>query len=232
MTTLELQGIAHELRFWRDFVKTDRFLKGWVGNCVTPELNHRVYDFIHGMLTQHPDRSSVKVLDVGSGVVSILNGLVPQANLTAVDPLGELYEFVFDYGKYRIKPPIAMPAEEIGADNLYDIVHISNALDHCQDPMKAYENLFAAVAPGGFLIIQGFENEADYEKWAGFHQWNISLNECMMNTGDQYSHNMLRIDGKNDSFIIKQCHYSWRGKLDAGKDWFIFIQQKKHDAAN
>ena len=218
MTTQELHGIAHELKFWQGFVKTDRFIKGWVANCITPELNHQVYDFIHGMLTQSPDRNAVKIMDVGSGVVSILNGLVPQANLTVVDPLGELYELVFDYKKYGIKPPLPIPAEELDYSDAFDIVHISNALDHCQDPVVSYHHLYNAVKQGGFLIIQGFENEADYEQWKGFHQFNIELQE------DSRS---LFIQSKGEDPVqISNAHFCKLIPLDNGKSWFIFIVKK------
>ena len=60
MTTLELHGIYHELSFWKEFVKTKRFLEGWVGKQKTPELNQEVADFILSV----PHES---VLDVGSG---------------------------------------------------------------------------------------------------------------------------------------------------------------------
>jgi 2-polyprenyl-3-methyl-5-hydroxy-6-metoxy-1,4-benzoquinol methylase len=221
MTTQELAGITHELRFWQGFVKTDRFLKGWVADCVTPELNHQVYDFIHGVLTQSHDRQGVKILDVGSGVVSILNGLVPKANLTAVDPLGGLYEFVFDYAKHKINPPLPIPAEEL-KDGMFsyqfDIVHISNALDHCQDPAAAYMALHSLVKKDGFLIIQGFENEANYEQWQGFHQWNIELNEGSRS---------LHITGKADKqATFVNPHHCFKFTFENNKSWFVWIVKK------
>lgn len=218
MTTKELNGVAHELKFWAGFVKTERFLKGWVADCVTPELNHKVYDFIHGMLTQSPERDKVKVLDVGSGVVSILNGLVPKKNLTAVDPLGELYEIVFDYGQHGIKSPLPVPAEEMKYLEEFDIVHISNALDHTQNPKAAFDRLLEATKPGGFLIIQGFENEATYEKWQGFHQWNIYID------GNKDG---LAIEGKDGLHAaIRNPYFADVTTFENNKSWFIFIVKK------
>ena len=46
MTTKELHGIHHELLFWSGFVKTKRFIDGWVGKQKTPELNNFVAEFI------------------------------------------------------------------------------------------------------------------------------------------------------------------------------------------
>ena len=76
MTTLELHGVAYELAFWKEFVKTDRFITGWVGKEKTPELNNKVAEFI---LANKNDN----ILDVGSGAVSLLNGLTNESNLIA-----------------------------------------------------------------------------------------------------------------------------------------------------
>ena len=220
MTTQELHGIAHELKFWQGFVKTERFLKGWVGNCVTPELNIKVRDFIAEHLTP-----GSKVLDVGSGVVSILNGLVPKADLTAADPLGGLYEIIFDYKKYGINPPLPVPAEELSYKEEFDVVHISNAIDHCQNPVAAVDKLRQAVKPGGYLIMQGFENEALYENWQGFHQWNVEIfpNE---DRKEGQSAGFLTITGKDMTHTIANGHYCQKLFLENNKSWFIWIQKK------
>lgn len=201
---MQLSAIYHELNFWKGFVKTERFLKGWVGNGKTPELNQEVADFI--LSVPHEN-----VLDVGSGVVSILNGLVP---VDSFDPLGELYQFVFDYKSHGLKHPIAVLAEEIYINELYDIVHISNALDHTQDPFTAYNRLMDAVKPGGYLIVQGFENEATAENWQGFHQWNISVVA-----------NSLKITGKETEQYFYNPFKVIKINFEQ-KTWFIWIIQK------
>jgi hypothetical protein len=40
------EGVGHELKFWKQFVKTKRFLEGWVANVKTPELDNDVANFI------------------------------------------------------------------------------------------------------------------------------------------------------------------------------------------
>ena len=206
MTTLELHGIYHELNFWQGFVKTDRFLKGWVGKGKTPELNQEVADFIKSV----PHES---VLDVGSGVCSILNGLV---NVTPCDPLGDLYKLVFDFERHKLKAPLPYPAEELNFKNEFDIVHISNALDHTQEPRKALDYLLQAVKPGGYLIVQGFFNEATHENWQGFHQWDISLDDygCMV------------IIGKDSRSIIAWPAHKFSTVNLLGRDWYYWIIKK------
>jgi SAM-dependent methyltransferase len=206
MTTLELHGIYHELAFWQQFVKTDRFLQGWVKKVKTPELNQEVADFILSVPNQ-------KVLDVGSGVCSILNGLV---NVTPCDPLGDLYKLVFDFERHKLVAPLPYPAEELTYKNEFDIVHISNALDHTQEPRKALECLLQAVRPGGYLIVQGFFNEATHENWQGFHQWDISLDD----------HGCMVILGKKSKTIIAWPPHKFATVNLLGRDWYYWIIKK------
>lgn len=214
MKTEELSAIYHELNFWKGFVKTERFLKGWVGNKKTPELQQSVYDFIRSVPHDH-------VMDVGSGVVSILNGSIPEpSTLLAIDPLGDLYRLIFDYDKYKIDPPIALPCEELVGHS--DIVHMSNALDHTQDPKKSFERLWRSVKPGGVLIIQGFENEAIFERYEGFHKWNLTV------PNDDH---LIMIENKagEHSFLLPMGYYEiplFQKVQFESKTWFIVAFQK------
>lgn len=214
MTTQELSAIYHELNFWDGFVKTPRFLNGWVKKVKTPELHQSVHDFILSV-------PNGNVMDVGSGVVSILNGTVPDTSaLVTVDPLGDLYRLIFEYHRYGIKPPIAIPAEEIESDN-FDIVHMSNALDHTQKPYTCFWNLIQAVKHGGYLIIQGFEDEAKFENWQGFHQWNFTLKgDSIMVENKEGS--IIKL-GHPEIEIIKAEKYPNHFE---GKTWFIWICKK------
>jgi SAM-dependent methyltransferase len=203
-------GMTDELSFWADFVKTDRFLTGWVGDGKTPELNDFVAQFI---LDQNPE----KVLDVGSGVVSILNGLLPQEKITAIDPLGEKYKTIFDYAKYNIQPPIPIKGEEVAHRDEFDIVHMSNALDHTRDPRLVYDNLHRAVKPGGFLILQGFENEGKAQKYQGMHQWDIVVDGRTLWIGKEKERTILARSNYMQTKIIA---------TKQGRNWFIWITKK------
>lgn len=206
MTSLELHGIYHELNFWKGFVKTDRFLNGWVKKVKTPELNNEVADFI--LSVPHE-----KVLDVGSGVCSLLNGI---CNPLTVDPLGDLYKLIFNYENHRLASPLPIPAEEISFKDEFDIVHISNALDHCQSPPDAIERLYDAVKPGGFLIVQGFCDEAVYEQWQGFHQWNLDVDD----------EGALIMSGKHIVSIYDKVPHKWKKLAINDKEWFYLIIKK------
>lgn len=210
--TETVKQIAHEFNFWQGFVKTDRFLKGWVAKIRTPELPQEVYDFFQ----EYQTRDSV-TLDVGSGVVSILNGTAE--NLVATDPLGELYKCCFDYAKHKIAPCVSVGAEDLSYVNEFDFVHCSNAIDHCVSPIEAYKKMLRAVKPGGFLIVQGFENEGEFEKYEGFHQWNLSIVD-----GENPALRIQNKFGAQDHIYTPFFHKV--KPLDGGKTWFIWIVRK------
>lgn len=206
-----MQGSDHEIAFWKDFVKTDRFINGWLSNEKTPELNDLVYMFLKG-------QPEAKVLDCGSGVVSILHGTVKESNLTSADLLGHQYNEIFDYAKYGLVMPLPRACEDLMFTDLYDVVHISNAIDHSQQPDIAYQKMLQAVKPGGFLIVQGFVNEGTHEDWTGFHNWNLDV-----------TFGNLSITGKVEPPIILDSNPYFATKIYLeilGRDWVIWIQQK------
>lgn len=210
-----IKGSDHEISFWKQFVQSDRFINGWLPDRKTPELNDLVYMFLLG-------QPEAKVLDCGSGVVSILHGTVSSENLTAYDPLGGHYEGIFNYKEFGFTPPWSIAAEYIVDVDKFDIVHISNALDHCQQPNVAFDRLYRAVKPGGFLIVQGFVNEGTHEEWQGFHNWNLDID-----------FDSLLITGKTTPPIILDAnpYFACKIYLDVlGRDWLIYITRKPLEA--
>lgn len=213
MKTEEIRAIAHELGFWKEFVKTERFRRGWASNTPNPELRDDIRDFVQ----QKPHQ---QLLDVGSGVVSILHGLIPAENMLVTDPLGDLYALIYDYERQRIKQPQPLTAEELPFENQFDIAHISNALDHTQNPRLAFERLLRAVKPGGYLIVQGFEREATFEKWQGFHQHDVFIHD-----------GKLAMDAKDGTYVftapnVSTVHASTRTLMETGRMWLVWIGQK------
>lgn len=209
-TQISQSGAKHELEFWRWFVTTDRFLNGWVQPVVTNELQPLVIEAIRSI-------PGAKVLDAGSGVVSILHGLVPDHKLTATDPLSPEFQKFFDYAGHGIHPPLPIAAEDIDFLEKFQIVHIRNAIDHTNDPAAAYAALWRAVAPGGLLIVHGFANEATFENRAGFHQWNMDLIEgdlCI--TGPLCEPALVATDAETVARFI----------LETGREWITWIKRK------
>ena len=203
--------MQHEIDFWKHFVTTNRFLDGWLSSSKTPELN----DIVYGFLLNH--RSS-SVLDVGSGVVSLLHGTIDSDKLVACDPLADEYAKFFNYNGHRVNQPIAKSAESLDLNTKFNIVHISNALDHCQDVQKAYSNLYACVDVNGYLILQSFANEGSYENYEGFHQWNLNTIDNQLILTNKYADTWV-LD-KDPYFVTKIFIPSLH------KEWFIWIKKK------
>ncbi len=169
----EKQGFDHELDFWSKFVKTDRFKNNWISETPNPELRPESYDLITAEIER---KKTAKVLDIGSGVASILRGTVPDKNLTACDPLADKYATIFDYQAQGLKQPVQAYGEALPfKDNSFSVVHISNALDHTQAPEKVIAEMERVCKKGGLILISGFTNEGEHEKYKGLHQWNITV---------------------------------------------------------
>lgn len=215
---LDPKSVEHEMGFWRQFVRTPRFQQ-WVAPITTPELNKHVQAMLRMYLSMRTQKKAATVLDVGSGPVSILNGFAPgNLDITTCDPLSEHYQSIFDYNKYEITPPLPYPAEEAFQGKTYDVVHISNALDHTVDPAKSLVDLVQCVKEGGYLIVQGFTNEATHENYRGFHQHNL----CLID--GQLSISGLLVDSRH-----LNCHlvFADQDLIQAtGREWFIWVLRK------
>ncbi len=218
MTQDNINQIAHELNFWKEFVTTQRFLKGWCQSTSTPELQFSIREFLGQRFTENP---LTKVLDMGSGVCSILHGFVPSGCLTAADPLSPLYQIIFPYHQHGFPPPLAIRAEELEAEYEYDVVHICNALDHSQDAPLALARLWRAVKQGGWLVVAGFEDEANTQNGEGFHRWNISVDRRV--AGELTIENFFEDELLPATYQGKTLDYL---RTDEGRMWFAWAKQK------
>ena len=86
---------------------------------------------------------------------------------------GVLDETLKDLGiKPRVRTRYAA-AEELSrrfAPKFFDLVHVTNALDHTQDPVVA---LREATAVGQSVLIATWINESKLEHGIGMHRWNL-----------------------------------------------------------
>ncbi len=229
-TELDPQGVNHEIEFWKRFVQSERFLKGWVPDEPTPELNHDVRRLI--LMRDGLSLVSTRILDVGSGPVSILHGIGGHVRVTTMDPLSNLYQEIFDYAEHGIDPPLPYAAEdadqgcELNCLGYFDVVHISNALDHCVNPVAALHSLAKCTESSrGWLIVQGFVDEATHENHAGFHQHDLHLHDEILVVRSDRGETTKAILAKELGF---DCVWAQQEPLPAlGREWFIWILQRK-----
>ena len=60
-------------------------------------------------------------------------------------------------------------------DEMFDIVHCANALDHCVDPHKALKEMFRVCKVGGWIYLRHTPNEGKRHRYTMQHQWNIEV---------------------------------------------------------
>lgn len=156
------------------------------------------------------DKKEVSVADIGAGVISITGTTWPGVNIKMVasDFLADQYNELW---KERGMTPF-VPIEKQDVENLtypddsFDIVHCVNALDHCENPLKAIREMQRVCKPGGFVYLRHIENEGEKENYAGFHQWNITP------IGDD-----CKFWSQDDSFILSH-HEGWKTEIKTEKE--------------
>ena len=173
-----ISNISSEIDFW------DNLLKSRGGSIGAEEIFAlRISDSSPFMLNDEIEDTKVKFLDVGSGPFSNCGTISTKAEIefSAVDPLAIIYQYLKQ--KYNIKSPIE-PKSGIVENlsdyfeyNSYDIVHMSNALDHCFDPLEGIKQMLAICKVGGKVILRHNENEGEKAHYNGLHQWNIELRD-------------------------------------------------------
>jgi hypothetical protein len=126
-------------------------------------------------------RSSVKLLDVGAGPISVAGAIDPSAKLTisriCADPLGDYYTELLRNRGLSAPKYISRDAEELHLalpKGSVDYVFSRNALDHAWDAPYAIRAIFDHVLrPGGLMRLRHYECEAVFANYAGFHRWNF-----------------------------------------------------------
>ena len=134
------------------------------------------------------DKKEIKIADLGSGMFSTTGSTWPDTivHIFPSDYLADEYMQVLEKGDVDVVIPIER--QDMTAltyeDNFFDIVHCVNALDHCEKPLKAIEEMYRVCKPGGWIYLKHRENNAIRWKYTGLHQWNICKegdNFCIFN---------------------------------------------------
>lgn len=124
------------------------------------------------------------VMDVGSGPVSKLGSFYSKGGsvqLIPIDPLANYYKAIIDKfstveNREKMYPVFGM-FEFLSyyfGENKADTIFISNALDHCIDPIKGIlEALKTLKKDTGELVLMHFINEGEHASYTGLHKWNL-----------------------------------------------------------
>lgn len=166
-------GVEAEARFWRLWASTKGHI--WPDEFqrrLNPEapLDHTVGERIN---------EGGSVLDVGSGPLTSLGKVYGDKSfkVIACDPLAHLYDHILLENSIdplvRTEFAVAEDLSCFFSEEGFDVVHCQNALDHSFDPVRGIEEMLRLTKPGGLVILRHHRNEAEHERYSGFHQYNF-----------------------------------------------------------
>jgi len=120
---------------------------------------------------------SVKIADIGSGPVSTIGNTLPgvKVEVHPSDVCAEEYAHIwYAYGEEAIAPVVFQDMEHMTyKDEVFDIVHCENALDHTEDARAALSEMERICKRGGWIVLKHAPNQR--ERYGGHHSWDIYL---------------------------------------------------------
>lgn len=177
-----MQGIKYEAAFWNanlSPVKRRRNREKRVKDTTPvylPDNLRRLQDIAIESLK---DCDTIEAMDLGCGLSYLPIPFLgdKKVNVHYVDPLSGIYNRIIK------KKKIDLPLIEFGMveylNSFYksesmDYIIIRNALDHSFNPLQGIVSVVDVLKKGGVLQLNHAENEAEYEDYVGFHQYNIT----------------------------------------------------------
>lgn len=182
------------------------------------------------------------VMDIGSGILSRYGSRLDNEKsitLIPIDPLAYWYN-LFNK-KYLDKKQIVAKEKIVFGlfeglsysflPNTADLIIISNALDHCIDPIRSILECLKVLKEGGTLLLKHLRREAINEKEIGLHQWNIDClgKELVIWNRDSFI-NVSKL--LNECTDIKISVYDMDERGFTGNFGFIVAEIKKTKEIN
>ena len=182
-----LLGIPYEVAFWESVYGNKKALASLLAfSHYGRALALDGFDATSFLLKQQEPEKAI-ILDIGAGM-SYLPGefiLTKQGkqlplNIHYIDPLADYYNQIAQHYK------VSVPKVEFGIMEYLSAFYpqhdvtlaiIQNALDHSANPLKGVLEALNALKINGVLYLNHHPNEAEYEQYRGFHQFNICIEE-------------------------------------------------------
>lgn len=173
-----LDGIQNELYFWDNYMRKHGGIYFYsYEDVINPQKKFALENDIPDNLLGR----ELNYIDVGSGPFSRCGFQTDKVRLksTIVDPLAEAYKTMKT--KYNINNEVNIQTgfveflDRYYPENTFDIVHMSNSLDHSFDPVWGIFQLLYICKIDGVVILRHSQNEAVNENYDGLHQWNLCV---------------------------------------------------------
>ena len=170
---------AEEVSFWATELAKLGYHTDVILERSVPERMRGCFPDVLGPLIEDVHRrtgGAPKVADVGSGPLSQLaeGAEVGRIDLTAIDPLGDVYLKLLRKYRYRINYPLVTCTGEglttAFPSSTFDIVWMRNAIDHAVEPALVFRNLVSILKPSGYLVLSLFSREGTAEHFHGLHR--------------------------------------------------------------
>ena len=182
-----LLGIPYELAFWESIYSNQKALRSVINFSHLGSAIHLDGFDVQAFLLSQPEPQKAVVLDVGCGMtffpgnyLTLPDGTTAEVNLHYVDPLAEYYNLISQRHKVQVPMVEFGMMEYLSAfypQSDVTLIIIQNALDHSANPVKGVIEAVEALQPGGVLYLNHHPNEAEYESYRGFHQFNIDIRD-------------------------------------------------------
>lgn len=179
-----LDGISYEVAFWKNVYRWSHTFKGMMGwSNYGSTIQLEGFDANAFLLSQEKPQ----VYDVGSGMSYAVGSFIDKGNKVLVplnihymDPLAFHFNHILKKYKKQLPQIEFGMAEYLSAfipKNTASLITIQNALDHSSNPIKGIMEALFSLKKGGVLYLNHHPNEAEMEKYKGFHQYNIDEKE-------------------------------------------------------
>jgi len=172
-----LAGLESEVVFWKTWLETRgiEFPQDYARRTQR-EVEFAYPSWIEGI-------AEPRILDVGAGLISKLGNKFGggEIRLYACDPLAPVYASLLrHYGIHPyVKTEFALGERLLDAyqEEYFDLVNITNAIDHSIDPLCILWNMLSVCKTGGTVSMLHAKNEAVSGEYGGLHQWNVDIYE-------------------------------------------------------
>ena len=147
------------------------FAKEKTFNCIFP-----IHDYLKELTG---DKKRVKIADVGAGMWSTTGSYLDGVDVKIYPSDAIADRFMNGLEEHGIRPLFPIEKQNMESltypDEMFDIVHCINALDHVKNPYKAIKEMYRVCKKGGWIYLRHHFNTARRQKERGLHHWNITL---------------------------------------------------------
>lgn len=169
-------GLPRELAWWRDFLRERALADPGYRRRFDPGMPLQPH--LAALLPSAGAAGPPRVLDCAAGPVTGVGKIHGgrALDLAAVDALAGEYAAIL--AELGLAPPVpSRPGEVERLDALFpagafDLVTMTNALDHCHDPLLGLRQMLRAARPGAPVVVEHYRDARDGE-YAGLKQWTL-----------------------------------------------------------